>query len=391
MLSRNNGTLIELKPLHHYELVDGDRIMIGAFDFEFHHKNLLEESEVFESSQSQETNSSEILSTSEIGESDETREIELVPATEDLLVDREKFCDSQRLEDIEIPSTEEMVTSQNELSQDILTNFDEDNKTKLIKKLSSESCTLMDTRSFSDDISEDVKMKKDSPMGVVLTEDVKDEILALETQPFCRIPPSTRKFSKLQNEIKPKTRSLDEFELTQADYGNYFLQTQPFMLPQETKLPVKLEDKMLAPNLYARRSAPKSSKKLNSILMSSSEESNDEIDDNESEENRPPSDFPHTQKTPKKSPINYHELSDTPELLPKISSQIFMNSEFLDRVNSSQPINDDTVLDFKAEEEEVVEAEGTLKVRTSFKRHAEDNFKLIKKRFKMKYASDEEN
>ena len=57
-----------------------------------------------------------------------------------------------------------------------------------------------------------------------------DENKVLETQPFLQVPPSTRSRTKQQNLFKPKTRSLAEFEMTQGNYGNFYLQTQPFKM-----------------------------------------------------------------------------------------------------------------------------------------------------------------
>lgn len=378
MILRSDGSLIDLKPLKFYDLKNKDEILMGGWKLKYYadiEDDVIEPSEdlLVEINQA----NAQTFSSSESEESQD-----IIPGTEDVLrafdtVTDEENTENTRLEDVEIPVTQDIY------SQDVVTNFSNE-VNKLVAK-----AELMETQSFSDDISNDVKME--SPH-------FKEEHLNIETQPYCRVPPATRNFLKQQNDVKPKTRLLKEFEETQANYENYQLQTQPFVVPKlnsshSKKLLVK---KVEAPNLYARRSASSgssSTQKMNSILMSSSEDEEDEKEsqDNESEEIKIPKNVTQFSETPSNSPLNMDMLLDTPEELPRISSQLLINSDFLERVNCSQPDINEINLEFKAEEEEVV----TLTSRTSFKRNAplltpEMPKKRFKKKF-MKYGSDEDD
>lgn len=351
MIMRNDGSLIDLQALKFYDLENEDQIMLGTFSLRYCNCN----DEIVESSEEELLVERKSHVKVLIPPTDSEDSQELVPATEDVLQSFDTELENKKLDDVEIPETQDIF------SQQVIGNNE-----------------IMETQSFSDDISVDVKMTQEIPV---------------ETQPFYKVPPATRNFMKQQNSVKPPTRSLNELDETQVD--NYNLETQPFVMPKwnashskKSLTTVKAEP----PNLYERRSASSNSsntQKMNSILMSSSEE--EEEDEKDSEEAKISKNLTQYSETPSNSPLNMDILLNTPEGLPRLSSQLLINSDFIDRVNCSQPNLDETILEFKAEEEEVA----TLTTRTSFKRHVQfASPDMPKKRFKkkiMKYGSDDDD
>lgn len=366
LVCQADGNFVQLVPLQYYDINHGDRILIGTFEFEYK-INEKEESD-------------SITAPKKCGKI-------LVPDSEDFLSDNlsdtfKSTDSSDRPEvDIEIPNTQDI------LSQDILSNFDEAKPLK--ENIDQTQLPLMETKSFSDDISCDVKMKQeDSPMDFKFTEEVQD--LGAETQPFIPAIPKTRSFTRNQTKIKPPTSSLDAFELTQNNYKDFLCPTQAHFSSKKVKLP-KMKPKKIQPSELQSLHERRSNDKLNSILLSSSEE-DDLTSDSDSQSTN--IDGPKTNsscKTPsdRESPVYFDDLICTPQILPKLPSDLLSNSEFLDKINSSQPGNsDDLILDFKAEEEEVT---SQLTARASFKRHAGNYLQGKNKRLKMKYASDDDD
>lgn len=362
------GSLIDLKPLKFYDLENEDQIILGNFSLTYYADM---NGDVVESSEEllvERSNVNQIDQTLPPFESEASQD--LVPATDELVPAFDTATNEEntgKQSDLEIPSTEDIYSQSHDVVADIH---------KEINKLISKQ-ELMETQSFSDGISVDVNMKQESPS-------FQDENLCVETQLCCHVPPSTRSFLKYQKEVKPPTRSLKELNETQAKYENYQLQTQPYMIPKHSNSKQPLANKLEETSLYERRST----QKMNSILMSSSEEEGENSQDSE---DKIPKNLTQLSETPSNSPLNMDMLLDTPEDIPRLSSQLLINSDFLERVNCSQPNHDETILEFKAEEEELV----SLSSRTSFKRHAQlMSPEMPKKRIKkkcMKYASDEDN
>lgn len=342
------ASVLELEALQHYDLQIGDRLMIAHLEFEYCEKG--EKKEDIRSNEGENESKVEIYCEG----SDEMSEI------------KEESTFVRPEEEIEIPGTQEI------LSQDMLSDLneciEEDPKPSAIN--------LLDTERVNMEVKEEEIAVESS------NDDDGDQYEvagSFETQPVFYLPPATRSFTRQQREIKPTTRTADEFEFTQTNHANYSFQTQAFKMKDSKKKAKPLQENKSPPNIFVHRGQPKKvTHKYNSILYSSSEEEdNVEI------------------KMEEMSPAKVSNVfadPQTPEKLPKMPSQSLMNTEFLERVNASQPNNDNTVLDFKQEEEE----DDVLSKINSFKRAAGSGSpkQIKKKRFKkiMKYdLSDEEN
>lgn len=235
----------------------------------------------------------------------------------------------------------------------------------------------------------------DNPMDIQVEENAENnENLNLMTQPFFNLRPATRSITKQQKAIKPKTRSLTEFEATQAYFLNtsdFGLETQPFAMPNKTRSP-------LCDNSFnfASRAAPK---KVNKILLDSSDSEtsdNSETEDSQEkiklEQERTTDEVSFKKEfsqTPPGSPPKNN--TETPAVIPRLPTQVLMDSELLNRVNSSQNFSDESI-EFKQENSSEEVSNTPLHVASSFKRIRSQLELKPKKKVKfMKYESDEEN
>jgi hypothetical protein len=145
---------------------------------------------------------------------------------------------------------------------------------------------------------------------------------------------------------------------------------------------------------FASKSPPK---RVNKILWSSSESDDSDNDEKVKEERQTLTDevtikmnMSPAVSTPPISPSKAVNLINTPGNLPKIPShEVLMDSDLLDKVNSSQNLNDE-ILEFKQENSSDEIGNAFLHKTSSNKRRNLLELKPKKKVKFMKYESDDD-